>query len=159
MYDVFISYHGRENDYATEIAVRLRELGLRVWFDQWELRPGRSWLPQLDGALASSKAVAVLIGAAGAGPWQGVEVGSALLRFAESGKPVIPVLLPNTDTHDIPPTLERHTPIHYRSDGMSVESLDYLVWAITGKHPQITIDEFGEEFTLTVPTIPYRNPN
>jgi hypothetical protein len=32
------------------------------------------------------------------------------------------------------------------------------VWAITGKHPQVTLDEFGEEFTLEVPTIPYKNP-
>jgi hypothetical protein len=157
VYDVFISYHGQEHEFAEALAADLRRFGLRVWFDQWRLRPGKVWLPELEKALKDSAAVAVLIGAAGPGPWQAVEVGSAVLRFAESGNPVIPVLLPNTSDHAVPSSLEHHTPIHYQMDGAGMASLSQLVWAITGRRPQTTVGQFGEEFTLTVPTIPYRN--
>jgi hypothetical protein len=97
-YDVLISYHTQEQAHAVELARTLRDLGLEVWFDQWNLRPGRSWLPELESALADSAAVIVLIGPSGPGPWQAVEVGSAVLRFAHSGNPVIPILLGSKDT-------------------------------------------------------------
>lgn len=39
-FDVFLSYSSEDRDVVTALADRLRRDGLRVWFDQWQVRPG-----------------------------------------------------------------------------------------------------------------------
>lgn len=39
-YDVFLSHSSKDKDTVREIAERLQADGLRVWFDEWEIRPG-----------------------------------------------------------------------------------------------------------------------
>ena len=43
-YDVFLSHSRRDRVRVREIAERLRADGLRVWFDEWVLKPGDSIL-------------------------------------------------------------------------------------------------------------------
>ena len=38
-YDVFLSHSTKDKAVVREIAERLREDGLRVWFDEWEIKP------------------------------------------------------------------------------------------------------------------------
>src|SRR5436309_3141747 len=38
-YDVFLSHCANDGAAARDIAERLRRDGLRVWFDEWELKP------------------------------------------------------------------------------------------------------------------------
>ncbi len=77
-FDVFLSYHSDDRELATQIASELRDSGLRVWFDQWELRPGWTWVERLDDAIKDSNAAVVLIGPSGVGPWEAAEVRGAL---------------------------------------------------------------------------------
>ena len=92
-YDVFISYNSMDRDNARNIADVLRRAGLTVWFDQWELRPGKTWQDELDVNISKSLSVAVLIGSSGIAPWQVPEVRAALSKYMQEGNPVIPVIL------------------------------------------------------------------
>ena len=39
-YDVFLSHSSADKPVVRELAERLRAAGLRVWFDEWLIRPG-----------------------------------------------------------------------------------------------------------------------
>jgi hypothetical protein len=41
-YDVFLSHSSKDKDIVRALAERLRADGMRVWFDEWELRAGDS---------------------------------------------------------------------------------------------------------------------
>lgn len=58
-HDVFLSYASADRDVVRDLAERLRAAGLRVWFDEWELRPEPPARKQIDDALEGS-AVLVL---------------------------------------------------------------------------------------------------
>ncbi len=77
-YDVFISY-ARSDKIASESVARfLKDSGLRVWLDTWNLVPGMPWVQTLEDAIGNSAAVAVLIGASGLGESQDQELKSIL---------------------------------------------------------------------------------
>src|SRR4051795_3804141 len=96
-FDVFLSYSRADQALVERVAQALHARGLRVFLDRWYLAPGRSWPEALEDALARCRAVAVLLGPDGLGPWQQREQYKALDRQArEPAFPVIPVVLPGT---------------------------------------------------------------
>src|SRR5689334_20379847 len=42
IHDVFLSYSNKDKTVVHALAERLRDDGLRVWLDEWEIRPGDS---------------------------------------------------------------------------------------------------------------------
>jgi len=54
-YDVFLSHAGEDAAWCERLAQRLTAAGVRVWFDQWELRPGDHLGARLDHALEHSR--------------------------------------------------------------------------------------------------------
>ena len=42
VFDVFLSHNSKDKEVVREIAERLRADGLRVWLDDWQIRPGDS---------------------------------------------------------------------------------------------------------------------
>jgi len=51
-YDVFLSHAGEDTAWCEALAERLRNEGVRVWFDQWELQPGDNLLARINDGLA-----------------------------------------------------------------------------------------------------------
>src|SRR4051794_17564466 len=41
-YDVFLSHSAKDKAVVREVAERLRKDGVKVWFDEWVLKPGDS---------------------------------------------------------------------------------------------------------------------
>jgi len=41
-YAVFLSHSAKDKPVVRDVAERLKKDGLRVWFDEWEIRPGDS---------------------------------------------------------------------------------------------------------------------
>ena len=41
-FDVFLSHSSQDKPLVHDLAERLKADGLRVWFDQWQIRPGDS---------------------------------------------------------------------------------------------------------------------
>ncbi|MBI3249664.1 MAG: TIR domain-containing protein [Deltaproteobacteria bacterium] len=54
-YDVFLSHASEDTDWCEKLAERLRERGVRVWFDKWELKPGDHLLMRLNDGIANAR--------------------------------------------------------------------------------------------------------
>ena len=97
-FDVFLSYHWRDQKQVLELANKLQEQNLKVFLDRWYLAPGQPWPQKLEHELTTCSAVAVCSGPGEMGSWQHREKNFALDRQGrEPGFPVIPVLLPGSD--------------------------------------------------------------
>jgi len=58
IYDVFISHSAMDKVVVREVAERLRADGLKVWFDEWEIRPGDSIPAKIEEGLEHSRVLA-----------------------------------------------------------------------------------------------------
>jgi len=54
-YDVFLSHSSKDKGVVRAIAERLREDGLKVWFDEWVLKPGDSIPARIEEGLECSR--------------------------------------------------------------------------------------------------------
>ena len=61
-FDVFLSHNSKDKPVVRQIAEALRDRGLRVWLDEWELIPGRRWIPALERAIQNTKTATVMVG-------------------------------------------------------------------------------------------------
>jgi hypothetical protein len=149
-FDVFLSHNSRDKPTVERIGDRLKERGLRVWFDKWELRPGSRWQRGLAKAIASSGAVAVLIGEQGLGPWAKLEMEASLHRSAKQKLQVIPVLLPGAPEEvELPEFLDLYGWVDLRG-GIDDGGIDRLFWGITGLKTSTT-STLNERATWNVP--------
>jgi len=134
-FDVFLSHNNRDKPLVEEIAEQLRVRGLRVWLDEWEMRPGVPWQSRLETVVQTARAVAVFVGKAGLGPWQDLETRASLNRSTEEELAVIPVLLPGCPApQSLPPFLKTLTWVDLRK-GLTARGIARLVWGITGERP------------------------
>jgi nucleotide-binding universal stress UspA family protein len=134
-FQVFLSYNRQDERDVLQLAKLLKNRGLRVWLDQWELVPGRPWQEAIEAAMSRTDSTAVLVGGAGLGPWQNREMRAYLDDFVGRGLPVIPVLLPGvTAIPEWPPFLRAFTWVDLR-EGFTEAGIDRLSWGITGLKP------------------------
>lgn len=81
-FDVFISYSAKDKVVVRALANRLREDNLRVWFDEWELKPGDSIPSRIEQGLEQSRALILCMSAnAFASDW--VQLESGTFRFRD----------------------------------------------------------------------------
>ncbi len=97
-YDIFLSYNRHDGEVVEQLAQVLRGRDLRVFKDDWYLKPGEFWPAALEKKLAASRGVAVAVGRSGLGSWQQREAIAAIERQQAESRagrffPVIPVLL------------------------------------------------------------------
>jgi hypothetical protein len=143
-FDLFLSYNRRDRTAVERLSTALKEQGLRVFKDDWYLRPGEYWPTALERRLAGSRAIAVAIGRFGLGAWQQREVVAALdrqHRDAKAGQPpapVIPVLLEEASEHQ--------AGLVFLLQNSWVEAWDpraaaIIAGAVDGKAPAVLYDE------------------
>lgn len=91
---IFLSYASVDRIYAERLATDLRAWGVRVWWDQWEIRVGDSLTEKLQqGLTASSKLAVILTPESVASSWVQREIGSALMRELDERRvTVLPLL-------------------------------------------------------------------
>jgi len=99
-FDIFLSYNSKDRSKVKKIAEKLMEHGILPWFDEWELKPGMSWLRVLENQIKNIKSAAVFIGKNGRGPWQEEEIEGFINEFKARQCPIIPVIL--ADCRGIP---------------------------------------------------------
>jgi len=140
-HDVFLSHSSIDKPAVEELANRLCDAGLVPWLDKWNLVPGDPWQPEIEKALMSCDACAVIIGPNPLGPWQHTEMRAAIARqVAERQRKlrVIPVLLPNAgkpDADRLPPFLGLNTWVEFRGALDDPEAFHRLVCGIKGLPP------------------------
>ncbi len=131
-WDIFLCHNSKDKATVRLLADELENRGLKVWFDERELVPGRPWQEELERILQASKSVAVMISNEGMGRWQKREMRACLSEFVNRGLPVIPVLLPGGPNRSILPLfLKEFTWVDLRA-GLTKNGLDRLVWGVTG---------------------------
>ena len=80
-YDVFLSHSSKDKAVVRDVADRLRGDGLRVWFDEWELRPGDSIPAKIEIGLERSRVLVLCMSAHAFGSdWAQLEAGTFRFR-------------------------------------------------------------------------------
>ena len=81
LYDLFLSYSSKDKAVVRPIAERLRADGLKVWFDEWELKPGDSIPAKIEEGLEHSRVLVLCMSANAFGSdWAQLESGSFRFR-------------------------------------------------------------------------------
>lgn len=81
-YDVFISHSAIDKSTVRELAERLKGDGLRVWLDEWEIKPGDMIGLKIDEGLEQSRTL-LLVMSANASKSEWVTFESQTIRFSD----------------------------------------------------------------------------
>jgi len=124
-WDVFLSYSSRDKVRVRRLAEGLRAAGLRVWFDEWVIKPGDDIYASIEHGLEYTRTLILCLSpAASKSDWTKLERNTAIFRDPQNKeRPVIPVLL--EDCRRIPAALRRLAYIDWR--GESSEGLATLI--------------------------------
>jgi hypothetical protein len=96
---VFISHSARDSDWARSFARALKEKGVTVWFDEFDVRPGESVRDALEAGLRGSDVLVPLLDAEPSStPNLFFELGAAL----GMGKRIVPILPKDLDPSVLP---------------------------------------------------------
>ena len=80
-YDVFLSHSSKDQGVVRAIAERLRADGLRVWLDDWEIRPGDHIRAKIEAGLEHSRVLVLCMSAQAFGSdWAQLEAGTFRFR-------------------------------------------------------------------------------
>jgi TIR domain len=85
----FVCYARKDQEFALALAIRLKDAGVAIWLDQWDIPLGADWDTAIDEALDSSPRFLIILSpAATASP----EVKGELHTALEQKKYIVPVL-------------------------------------------------------------------
>src|SRR5438105_11236512 len=114
-YDVFLSHNAKDKPRVRRLAERLQQAGLRVWFDEWNVRSGDIISLKVDEGLEQSRVLLLCISpAALASGWVALERSTAVHRDpANAGRRFIPLLLGDCA---LPDTLRRYKVVDFREE-------------------------------------------
>src|SRR5882762_7034236 len=80
-YDVFLSHSSKDKATVRAVAKRLRQDWLRVWFDEWVLKPGDNIPAKIDEGLEQSRVLVLCMSANAFGSdWSQLEAGTFRFR-------------------------------------------------------------------------------
>jgi hypothetical protein len=115
-FDVFLSYSKDDEARVRRLAEKLRESGLRVWFDQWLVKNGDDIFLAIERGLEASRTLILCISPAALGSkWVTLERNTVLFRDpTNTARRFIPVLLADCD---VPDTIRHYKYVDYRDEG------------------------------------------
>lgn len=80
-FDVFFSYSAKDKPVVRNIAERLKKDGIKVWFDEWVLKPGDSIPAKIEEGLERSRVLVLCMSANAFGSdWAQLESGTFRFR-------------------------------------------------------------------------------
>jgi small GTP-binding protein len=131
-YDVFLSHSAKDKPVVHELAERLRSSGLKVWYDEWEIKPGHDIPAEIEKGLEQSQTMVLCMSKSGfASEWVNFERQTALFRDpTNSNRRFIPVRL---DGSALPSVLQRFNYIDWRHK--SDREFERLIAACRGQIP------------------------
>lgn len=112
-YDVFLSHTAKDKPTVRELAERLKQDGLSVWFDEWVIQPGDSIPLKIEQGLEQSRTLILVMSQNGfASEWVALERHTALFRDPTNAeRRFIPLRL---DDAEITDTLKQFAYIDWR---------------------------------------------
>jgi hypothetical protein len=114
-YDVFLSHNSQDKPRVRRLAEELRAAGLRVWFDEWVLKPGDDIYLVIERGLEAARTQVLCLSPTALGSdWVTLERGTVLFRDpTNAGRRFIPLLLADCE---LPDALRRHKYVDYRRE-------------------------------------------
>lgn len=112
-YDVFLSHNSKDKPRVRGLAEDLRAAGLRVWLDEWVIKPGDDIYLAIERGLEAARAQVLCLSPAALGAeWVTLERSTVLFRDpTNAGRRFIPLLLADCD---LPDALRRYKYVDYR---------------------------------------------
>jgi hypothetical protein len=112
-YDVFLSHNSRDKPRVRGLAEELRAAGLRVWFDEWVIKPGDDIYLAIERGLEAARTQVLCLSPAALGSdWVSLERSTVLFRDpTNAGRRFIPLLLADCE---LPDALRRYKYVDYR---------------------------------------------
>lgn len=104
---VFLSYAHADSSIVRQVANRLTEAGIRIWWDADNLKPGNVWMQEIEWQLSAADFIVFFISSSSVkGGWTQQEVQIALHQqlSGEGGAVMLPVLLEDAE---VPPLLRQ----------------------------------------------------
>ncbi len=113
-YDVFLSHNSKDKEIVRVMAKKLQDYGLKIWFDEWCIKPGDDIYLKVEKGLEESKILVLCLSPnAINSDWVKLERSTVLFRDPiNSNRRFIPVLIEDCD---LPDTLKRYRYVDYRS--------------------------------------------
>ena len=155
---VFMSHASEDKDsFVIPFAIALRERGLDVWVDRWEMLPGDSLVQKIfTEGIDEAAAVIVVVSATSVGKrWVTEELNAAVIKRIEQDALLIPVVLDGLESAQIPAPI-RHL-LHERVDDRSdfEVAADRVVRAVLDQRERPNMGSLptyaGEERPAAVP--------
>lgn len=132
-YDVFLSHNSKDKPRVRKLAEDLRAAGLRVWFDEWVIKPGDDIYLAIERGLEAARAqVLCLSSTALESDWVALERSTVIFRNpTNAGRRFIPLLLADCE---LPDALRRYKYVDYRQE--STMAFDELLSSCRPEVPQ-----------------------
>jgi hypothetical protein len=117
-YDVFLSHNAKDKPRVRRLAERLKAAGLRVWFDEWVIRPGDDIYLAVERGIEAARVQLLCLSPAALGSeWVDLERSTVLFRNpSNSQRRFIPLLLADCA---LPDTLRRYKYVDFREESES----------------------------------------
>jgi TIR domain len=114
-YDVFLSHNMADKPLVRRLAERLRAAGLRVWYDEWVVRPGDDIYLAIERGLEAARVQVLCLSPAALGSgWVALERSTVLFRDpTNAGRRFVPLLLADCE---LPDTLRRYKYVDFRGE-------------------------------------------
>lgn len=114
-YDVFLSHNTGDKPQVRRLAERLKKAGLRVWFDEWVIRPGDDIYLAIERGLEAARVQVLCLSPAALGSeWVDLERSTVLFRNpSNSQRRFIPLVLADCE---LPDTLRRYKYVDFREE-------------------------------------------
>jgi hypothetical protein len=114
-FDVYLCYSSKDKPLVRRLAHRLKRAGLRVWFDEWNIRLGDIIALKLDEGLEQSRVLLMCVSPnALASGWVALERSTAIHRDpANADRSFIPVMIADCE---MPITLRRYKCLDFREE-------------------------------------------
>ncbi|MGH2396687.1 MAG: toll/interleukin-1 receptor domain-containing protein [bacterium] len=115
-YDVFLSHNKGDKPRVRRLAERLKKAGLRVWLDEWVIRPGDDIYLAIERGLEAARVQVLCLSPAALGSeWVDLERSTVLFRDpTNAGRRFIPLVLADCK---LPDTLRRYKYVDFREEG------------------------------------------
>lgn len=123
-YDVFLSHNRADKPRVRALAGRLRSAGLRVWFDEWVIKPGDDIYLSIERGLEAARVKVLCLSPDALGSdWVALERSTVLFRDpTNTGRRFVPLLLADCN---LPDTLRRYKYVDFREESQG--AFDELV--------------------------------
>ena len=134
---VFVSYARLDQDFVLQLAQALKEHGVSIWIDQWNIPAGADWNRSIDDAIRNSNQFLIVLSPAATASETGGEVGGELRRALEQHKKIVPILY---QPCEIPRQLLEIESADF-SGGLNEALVDRLAGELCGKKPEVPPSE------------------